>query len=341
MTTVSELTRELAIFDVLPSLRLPAVRLGEFPTPLQHAPSLGEHAFIKRDDLSSPIYGGNKVRVLEVLFAEALEAGHHTIEATGARGTNHGVATALHAPRVGLTPHALIFPQPPSETARANETLLERRARVHRIAHWSLLPTALATRRFRRTLRGERVFVMAPGGATPRGALAYVSAAFELAHQLRDDDIALDSVVVGVGSTCTSAGLLLGLRLAHDFGLLDILPTLVAVRVTPWPVTSHWRVAHLAHAASIELARRCGDPSLERSRTQLASALELDGSKLGGGYGVTSTQGRAAMARFDGAGLFSLDTTYSAKAAATFLERVSRERTLYWSTKSTAPLPSR
>ncbi|HJL45006.1 MAG TPA: hypothetical protein RMG45_04190, partial [Polyangiaceae bacterium LLY-WYZ-15_(1-7)] len=111
---------ERPIFEAFPALRgrLPWVALGEWPTPVQPlAPALRAiaphaEAWVKRDDLSSPVYGGNKVRTLEVLFAEALEAGARRVWSTGAFGTNHGTAALLHAPRVGLRAGLVLFPQP-------------------------------------------------------------------------------------------------------------------------------------------------------------------------------------------------------------------------------------
>ena len=48
----------------LPGLEVLYVSLGEYPTPIEHLPALGD-VWLKREDLSSPIYGGNKIRTLE------------------------------------------------------------------------------------------------------------------------------------------------------------------------------------------------------------------------------------------------------------------------------------
>ncbi len=69
------------LLEVFPRLRLPFSDLGDWPTPVQSlqpvldACALPGDAWVKRDDLSSVVYGGNKVRTLEVLFAQALEEG--------------------------------------------------------------------------------------------------------------------------------------------------------------------------------------------------------------------------------------------------------------------------
>src|SRR5690606_25477518 len=190
--------------------------------------------------------------------------------ATGAYGSNHAVATALHAPRVGLSTGALLFSQPRSWAALENlRVVLSTAGRVVALPHWSALPLAMwsAGRR-----RFESPVVMAPGGATPWGALGYVSAALELAKQVESGALpAPRRVVVGVGSTCTSAGLLVGFELAfrRGLGFRRAPPELIAVRVTPWPITSRYRIGALAERTSCLLARLAYDPALALTRAEL------------------------------------------------------------------------
>lgn len=338
--------------------QVPVVSLGRWPTPVEalrgvdsDGEPLPEGLWVKRDDLSSPVYGGNKVRTLELLFGDALSRGSRAIYSTGAFGSNHAVATARHAPRVGLEPGAILFPQPRSGCGRENLEVTigaVARARLHALAHWSQLPAGIVSCRLAARRRAERVTVMAPGGATPLGALGYVSAALELAAQVSRGELpAPATIVLGVGSTCTSAGLLVGLRLAARARLgfrSGRAPRLVAVRVTPWPVTSAHRIAQLARATSELLAELTGDASLSLSLRELRSGLEVDGRFLGWGYGRPTRTGRAAMAVFSASSVgLPLDTTYTAKSAAGFLRRAGRLESrpvVYWSTRSTAPLPS-
>ena len=67
----------------------------------------------------------------------------------------------------------------------------------------------------------------------------------------------------------------------------------------------------------------------------------LDTRFIGRGYGFATAAGREALALFDEQAGHALDTTYSGKAAAAFLAGLADEEdpTLYWSTKSSAPLP--
>jgi len=340
------------LFDLFPKLseRLSRVELGAFPTPVESLRALARELgagesdpWIKRDDISSEIYGGNKVRTLELLFGQARARGHSRVLATGAFGSNHALATALHAPRVGLSPGALLFPQPVSEAAFVNlRALAASGAQLHALPHWSAFPLGLAWTR----LRHEASYVMVPGGATPLGALGYVSAGLELGRQVAAGLLpAPRRIVVAVGSTCTSAGLLVGLSLAARLrvGLEPAtLPRLTSVRVSPWPVTSRLRILHLA-ARTAQLLRELGGSEVPRlDSAALGARFEVDGRYLGPGYGEPSAAGRQAEALWQRLALPALDGTYSAKSAARLVFGLrAREAgpVLFWSTKSSVPLP--
>ena len=335
-----------ALLNTWPELRdrIAVAELGDFPTPVERLSRLEAELgsgplYVKREDLSSPVYGGNKVRTLEVLFGVAQARGAREICAVGAYGSNHAVATVLHAPRVGLKPGALLFPQPYSRTAMENlvvsSALTEECVALR---HWSSVPFAMWG------ARRAGKFVMAPGGATPEGALGYIGAALELAEQLSANGLPYPrEIVLGIGSCCTTAGLLLGSYLAKKLGLWDgPLPIIHAVRVTPWPVTSRMRVLALATATSRLLAELVGRSALRVERRDLAPQLRVDGRELGGGYGIPSARTLAAIELFRQHASLLLDTTYSGKSGAGFLRAAAETPgapLLFWSTKSSAPLP--
>jgi D-cysteine desulfhydrase len=333
--------------------RLRVASIGTWPTPVE---SLGELAralgrggaplFVKRDDLSSPVYGGNKVRTLDFFFGEALARGLPRIVATGAYGSNHALATVLHAPRVGLVADVALFPQPPSRTAALGlATTVAHASRVTDVLHWSTLPFRIAELTLRARRPDDPALVMAPGGSSPLGALGYVLAAFELAEQVGSGALPEPkSIFVGLGSNATTAGLLLGFALAARAGIgFAKAPGLTAVRVTPWPVTSRLRILWLAARKSRLLAERVGDPSAVVEMRDLAPHLRVEGRFLGRGYGYPTKPGLAALELFRSIGSFELDTTYSAKVVSAFIEAARRDEPgplLYWSTRSTAPLPA-
>ncbi len=349
--------RPLLARHALLAAQLPWVRLGDFPTPVRAldgvADRLGLETGIlweKRDDLTSPIYGGNKVRTLEVLFGDAVTRGATHVYSTGAYGSNHGAATVLHAPRADLRPGSMLYPQPPSRCAADNlAVMLSQRPVVKDLPHYTAFPLGWLQLPGEARARGERPYIMEPGGAVPLGALGYVSAAWELAHQVEAGLLPRPRVlVVPAGSNCTTAGLLLGLRYAAEAGVgfvekgAPAPPVLWAVRVTPWPVTMRYRITRLAAQASALLAERAQDASLERSSAVLSAGLHIDGRYLGAGYGLATEAGRAAVARWADDTDHPLETTYSGKGAAAFIDfarTAPRGPILFWSTKSSAPLP--
>ena len=71
-----------------------------------------------KDDGAYTRAGGNKARKLEWLLADARRRGKRTILTGGALGTNHGLATALFARRLGMRTVLVLVPQPETEHVR-------------------------------------------------------------------------------------------------------------------------------------------------------------------------------------------------------------------------------
>jgi D-cysteine desulfhydrase len=355
MNAIVDRAAPRALLELWPGLhgKVRFERIGTFPTPVSPLPRLatalgarGLELYEKRDDLTSPIYGGNKVRTLEVLFGAALDEGATEIYATGAYGSNHAAASAMHAPRVGLDPGLCVYPQPHARAALENlELVLSREPRppVVDLPHWSALPYGMwrAARDCR--ARNVRGYVMEPGGAVPLGALGYVSAALELCQQIAAKELpAPRRIVLAAGSNCTTAGLLLGLSLAAERGLVARAPQLCAVRVTPWPVSSALRILGLAARTAKLLAELTGEPELARTSRQLRPGLRVMGGYLGRGYGYSTAKGAEACALWQEQSDHALETIYSGKSAAAVVDLVRAGGDgpiLYWATKSSAPLP--
>ncbi|MDP6942626.1 MAG: pyridoxal-phosphate dependent enzyme [Myxococcota bacterium] len=335
-----------AFAAVLPevSRQVPRVVLGVWPTPIEglEVPGLvGEH-FVKREDLSSPVYGGNKVRCLEPVFAAAVDRGARRVWATGAYGSNQALAIATHAPAAGLETGAILFPQPSTTTARANLRALASTPCQLRLTRSILtFPLAVARQLWGAERGGRREQIIPPGAAVPLGAIGHVAAALEVALEVARGALPAPAhVVLPVGSTCTSAGLLVGFAVAAQLGVgfEGTAPTVHSVRISPWPVTARFRIVGLARRTALHL-RSLGGPDVVEAVSRAAS-LETAGGLMGGGYGKPSPAGIAAKSRFAEASAPPLDTTYSAKAAAHLLEALSpRGPVLFWSTKSSAPLP--
>ena len=338
---------EDALAEVLGQVaeRIPRVRLGVWPTPVEPVDVLPGIAagrlWTKREDLSSPLYGGNKVRPLETVFAAHLAAGVGHVWMVGGFGSNQALAGAIHGPRAGLEVSTMLFPQPPSSTAVANlDALGTVTDAVEPLWHVAGYPWAVWSRQIRGRRRQPRSVVIPAGAATPLGAVGHVTAALEVALEVKRGAIpAPRHVVLPVGSTCTTAGLLVGFALAAKVGLgfVDGPPSIHAVRIAPWPVTARFRILRLARATAALLSSR-GAP-LVRDPV-LARSLTVASGYLGGGYGQPTQAGQVALASWRDAGAPQLDTTYSAKAAAYLTDHLGAldGPVLFWSTKSSAPL---
>lgn len=287
-----------ALLERVPGLAGRFVSLGDFPTPVEAA---GEGLWVKREDLASQTYGGNKVRKLEWLLPAARGRSVLTI---GATGSHHLVACGVHGARLGVKTHAVRIPQP------LTEHVLEQKARIERHCHrvWEAggeVGAVLAAARAWRAARAEDgvgPMVMWAGGSTPLGTLGHVDTGLELALQVASGELPEpDAVFVAMGSGGTAAGLLVGLAAS---GLKS---RVVGVRVAQWPWSSREVVLWLARRAA-ELLAEAGlvvDVPEER--------LVVDHSAYGGGYGVATEEGEALMGE---PWSFPVEPTYTAKALA-------------------------
>lgn len=324
---------DFALNRHIPGLDVPHVSLGEYPTPIEHLSALGD-VWLKREDLASPVYGGNKIRTLETLFADAQARGFKRVVTLGAYGSNQAVACILHGQRLGLETGAVLFPQRATPTAAENmRVILSECDRLRTLRSIATFPLHWLGARW-----SNDTYLVPPGGANPLGALGHTANALEIAEQLNAGVMPTPKhLVVAIGSTCTTAGLLVGLPLAQQLGLWPgDLPEVHAVRVTPWPVTARGMVLKLARATAMYL-RKIGGPEVKVDPKMLV----LNKRHFGWGYARITRGGLAAAKRFSELTAPPLDTTYAAKSGAALLELAENTDgpILFWCTKSSAPLP--
>ena len=108
---------------------IPRIRLAHLPTPIEPLPRLsaamrGPKLWVKRDDLTSLGMGGNKIRKLEYLLAEAQANGAKTIITIGTAQSNHCRQTAAMAARFGL--RCILVLSGDAEQAPSGNYLLDR-----------------------------------------------------------------------------------------------------------------------------------------------------------------------------------------------------------------------
>lgn len=300
--------------------------MGTYPTRVERLPSLSRPTvslWVKRDDLTSDLYGGNKVRKLERLLYDARARGARRIVTVGAVGSHHVLATGIWAREQGMQLDAVVVPQ--LKTAHVLENLrADLGAGVHILPASTYLRAAL--RILERICTGS--YYIPVGGSSSLGTLAYVDAARELASQVRVGDLPEpDVVVVALGSGGTAAGL------AAGFALEAMKTCVVAVTVSEPSWWMAHRVRSLAASVAGREARRLRQPVPE-------PRLVVDARYLGAGYGYATEAGVRALSTGADVGL-ELDLTYTAKAFAAALDRVEvggAANILYWHTLSSAPL---
>ncbi|RDV39192.1 pyridoxal-phosphate dependent enzyme [Bradymonadaceae bacterium TMQ3] len=334
---------DLEIFDRYPATRaLGHVRLGNLPTPVESYSALAEklgigELWVKRDDLTGSIYGGNKVRKLEFILADALAVGHERVWTVGALGSHHVLATALYAREVGLEPHALHFPQPvTAHVLEVLQALSTTQPVLTPVESKNGLPFAMAKTHIREWLsRDKNPYYIPGGGSSPLGVVGYVNAALELARQIEDGACAEPDVIYVAAGTCgTLAGLILGARLA------GLRTKIVGVRVVDKVVCNAPLTAHMANKTS-RLIRDAGGPELPKI---CANDVTLLDDFIGEGYGKETSEGLRVMEMVERHTGLELDPTYTAKTFAALdahAESLADKRVLYWHTLSGADLSTR
>lgn len=322
-----------ALFRAYPTLanRIPWIPLGAWPTPVMRVDDVpagfGGQLWVKRDDRSSARYGGNKVRKLEYLLAEALDRGAGRLITTGVEGSHHCLATCVHGRRVGLPTTLVVFPQPGTEHSRQMAALNRAwAANLRRCSSFATQPFAEAAVRWRH--RAENPYVIPGGGSNATGVLGYVSGGLELAEQVRRGETPRpDTITVAAGTLGTVAGLAIGAALTN---LTD---RILAIRIVPSTVANGLVLAHLVEAAVRRLTEagiRTPDPRRALDR------VELVGDYFGTGYGRPAAWGDRATDWFGARGL-TLDPSYTAKTVAGLLDLLAAEPDgthLYWHTLS-------
>lgn len=323
---MSDAASDLALFRVYPALaeRLPRVRLGRWPTPVERWERLAARCgltevWAKREDRSHEIAGGNKIRGLELLLADARRRGATTLLTVGTTGSHHVCRTAVHGARLGFRVRALLLRQPHHSYVDANLRLAaEYGAGLVRVNPLTALP------RFVGELISRPYFV-GPGGTNPLACVGQVSAAFELAAQVRAGLLPEpDRLFVPLGSLGTAAGLLLGCKLA---GLRTrVVGVVVSYR---WYATAR-RVARLARRTLRLL--RAADGAIPAVSID-ATDLEVDAAALGDGYAVETEAAREATRALAECEGVAVDPTYGGKTLASLMAR-SRDSgpVLFWHT---------
>lgn len=300
------------------------LRLAELPTPLTPMPRLSRELginqlWIKRDDLIGFGFGGNKVRGLEFLIADAL-AQQSDVVITGAGSqSNHVRATAFAAAHSGLRCVAVYW-GPPAELCDGNYRLtrmLEAEIRFTGDADRTSVDLGIDRAAERCRSLGLRPYSIPRGGACVRGVLGHIQAVRELYEQCRIENIRPDAVVFATGSGGTHAGWLVGSRAVGASWRVE------SVTVSREAGVVRGEIVRLANEAAemLDLSWRCSD----------ADVIVHDGY-IGEGYGIPSPEASVAIKRVGRTEGILLDPTYTGKAMAALMDRIRADGMEYRTT---------
>ncbi len=282
------------------SISLKKVNLGLYPTPLHFCESLSKDwerkIWLKREDLSGFMGGGNKVRQAEYLIAEALSQGATDIVAAGGAQSNHLRILSGAAAKYHLNCHLALYGKEVS-TPTGN-LLISKMAGAH-LNFSGKNPRTSADDLAKKLCeelkkKGQRPYFIPRGGASVTGILGWIDFVKELKEQTEDLKIDMDRLILPVGSGGTIAGIQQG-QITYD---------------------ANWKVTGFATSKNktkslekvLSLAKE-----LDENKKSL-EGIEIFDEFLGGGYGVITPEVVNFSKNFLKKNGILLDPVFSAKA---------------------------
>jgi pyridoxal phosphate-dependent enzymes, D-cysteine desulfhydrase family len=273
----------------------PRVHFGLYPTPIHKLNNisrlLGTNVWIKRDDLIGVGLGGNKVRKLEFLLADAKKSGAEIVFTTGGAQSNHAMLTAACANRIGMEP-ILILKKRGVTDCKGNQLLEKLMGTEVRFMDTDSYDDIYAEMDRVGLERGRRYYKIPCGGSNALGSLGYVDCVREISEQGQE----FTHIICAEGSGGTHAGIALGARIYMPQ------TTVIGMMVDNDPFD--------------EIT-----PAIMREAAKLLELdLEIDNDKVlhrdvcGPGYAIASPEGNEAISLMaKNEGLF-LDPVYTGKA---------------------------
>ena len=321
--------------------KIDPINLSSFPSPIIRCTELEKlfpktNMFIKHDGLSDTkkiSLGGNKLRKLAYILADAQNKQTKSLITFGCAGSNHALQTTICAQELGMNSYCLLLDQENNSSVRRN--LLLQEAYGGKLLYFKNRTerTAGAVELFLRLEQEEGVqpYVIPTGGSCPLGTVGYVDAARELIQQIQSGLLPQpDSIYLPVGSAGIAAGLLLGLQLynnkAHVYCVLTE------------PDDAKHTLAHKIKKLFYETNKLLSAwdknfPKLELEEKNYTIVTGYTGTD----YGVACPKGQKALDFLQKQEHITLDNTYSAKCFAAVLDDLRSKRcedktVLFWNT---------
>ena len=277
--------------------QLDKVSLGIFPTPVHKLDNisrlLGTQIYVKRDDMTGIGLGGNKVRKLEYLLAEAKAQGAQVVFTTGGAQSNHAMLTAAACRKLGMEPILILKKR--GVMGNKGNLLLENLMGVDvRFMDTGSYDDIYAEMDRVGKEMGKPYYKIPCGGSNALGTLGYV----DCVRELRDQGMTFDHIICAEGSGGTMAGLALGAKLYMPGTRV----TGMMVDTDPFDEITVRLMREAAALLGVEI-------SISRDDFDLRDLC-------GPGYAIPSEEGNAAVAMMaQNEGIF-LDPVYTGKAFA-------------------------
>ncbi|MGH9019803.1 MAG: 1-aminocyclopropane-1-carboxylate deaminase [Acidimicrobiales bacterium] len=228
------------------------------PSPIERLDRLTEYLggatiWAKRDDVNSTLaFGGNKIRKLEYLVADALAQRCDTLVSIGGVQSNHTRQVAAAAARVGLK--CVLIQEswvdwPDVTYDRVGNILLSRimgaDVKLVRAAFGIGVKESFEAALAEVERRGGRPYAI-PAGASdhPLGGLGYARWALEVLDQERELGVHFDHVIVCSVTGSTQAGMIAG------FALGGTERRVFGIDASAKPIETREQVTRIAHATA-------------------------------------------------------------------------------------------
>ena len=297
---------------------IPRLRLGHWPTPLEPLQRLsqelgGPTIWVKRDDCSGLLTGGNKTRKLEYLIADALSEGADTVVTFGAVQSNHARQTAAACAKTGLECHLILTRRVPwkSDNYETNGNILLNQLCDAHIHIMESEDAESKTKELIDTLQSDakKVYLIPPGGSNATGALGYTACVDELTKQIKEKQINNPIVFHASASAGTQSGLVFGVQ---TIGAEIPITGINVYHKNPQNLREKIQeiLSDLQHTC-----KGSGITSIPETK------IKIDSSYIGDGYGLPSKKTLEAIQLAASLEGIAFDPVYSGKALQAIIDK--------------------
>jgi L-cysteate sulfo-lyase len=293
------------------------IHFGHFPTPLEESRTSvnelkGLKFYWKRDDLSGFALGGNKVRQVEFILADAIEKERDVLVVAGGMHSNFIRVLAAAAKSLGLDIIAAFYGSKPT-VAEGNLLLCQQLGLEQHFSGSADRASSedLAMQIFADlTQRGRKPHLVARGGASAHACVGSYLFFNELMEQCQSRNISFENLIVPTGSCTTLAGVSLAAAVSSS-------------NVQIWGISVSRSKAEILSRIS-ELQKHTS--ALISVDPVKAARIEVIDDYIGDGYGIPSESANLTIRMVaESTGIF-LDPVFTGKAFHGFLDLVKKNK---------------